>query len=919
VLLGNLGKKVASGYSRFTATPQVIAALQKPHGERTRSDILQIFDACQLLQIFDNIDLPLIRDMSHALHLLRLPANSVLHLGSRQLNVAERKNYANTTALGTADRPLEAFVLVMNGNGSFCLDGTRKRILSQEELYDTAKEMFDKIDTDNSGTIDAEELLKALTKQGVLVDADEAKDIIRSFVAFQGNGRPERVSGSTHAASPLGPPTTNTGPTGSARRRGSTVSPSDVEIDFPCFLEVMRENNGEAAWFTEAIQLKEYKDVFEEIDEDHSGRIDEEEFTKALLKLDVDLTPVQVATFFSSAAKDVGTDMAGIEFNSFVAVLKGCEQNRDHQSRTLSKGESLGVNALLHHEPMEHGTLTAEHAMDLLVLEKAEFERVRADGHDGLVFQKMALLRSLPMCRTTHPQYVRALALGSPARFVQRGARIAEEGRRLGEPGEMFLIMSGVCNVVQDVDVEMSSQVASETNPYSNITSTKKPNAVKGPGHKKQQMKLVTLGKGRIIGEAAAFENKVADSTVVAATPVTLMTLNVDDIQKYVPHDALGTFLDESELRDNWRQGVLEAARDPAQHPVAQILAESAVGNLSALQLTPKDDDGGAPKLEIPSTPTSPSAAQSGSPRKFNANPAAVLAEAAERGYLPESAVDSPGGGASGKRLAFLEPPDWLTAGGPLPPRMPSPEDSAEALSGGSVSYKSLATKQVYKLPLGPIIMPPRQGELKRVVDVFSTQALSRGVSALRREVSKFVEDMTFTPTSTLHHREVGTFPRRTPQTGDSSTPALRRALRSMRGQAFRSLSLRRHLLDGDPRGSGYMRRFALPQDIREVNPNYGSASLLADPAWHPGTCPRLRQRLAAEVSIWQRQQPQKEQRHLVSCSGPILLRPPDGCSSGLTTTKVASQPLSGVVSTATPCLDTDVNLPSWSVGGGLE
>eukprot|EP00959_Pyramimonas_sp_CCMP1952_P467304 9491359-Pyramimonas_sp.AAC.1 len=39
-----------------------------------------------------------------------------------------------------------------------------------------------------------------------------------------------------------------------------------------------------------------------------------------------------------------------------------------------------------------------------------------------------------------------------------------------------------------------------------------------------------------------------------------------------------------------------------------------------------------------------------------------------------------------------------------------------------------------------------------------------------------------------------------------------------MRGGAFRSLRLRRHLNDGDVKGNGYLRRFALPQAVRELS-----------------------------------------------------------------------------------------------------
>jgi|AntRauMFilla1563_2_1112583.scaffolds.fasta_scaffold152738_1 CRP-like cAMP-binding protein len=55
------------------------------------------------------------------------------------------------------------------------------------------------------------------------------------------------------------------------------------------------------------------------------------------------------------------------------------------------------------------------------------------------------------------------------------------------------------------------------------------------------QVKLVTLSKGQMIGEAAAFKPKPepAEATVVAASPVTLVCVHVVDLTKYIDPDDL--------------------------------------------------------------------------------------------------------------------------------------------------------------------------------------------------------------------------------------------------------------------------------------------------------------------------------------------------------------------------------------------
>eukprot|EP00959_Pyramimonas_sp_CCMP1952_P387688 8125300-Pyramimonas_sp.AAC.1 len=52
----------------------------------------------------------------------------------------------------------------------------------------------------------------------------------------------------------------------------------------------------------------------------------------------------------------------------------------------------------------------------------------------------------------------------------------------------------------------------------------------------------------------------------------------------------------------------------------------------------------------------------------------------------------------------------------------------------GACSWESWVLTTL--LPLGPIIMPPRQGDLQRVADVFKTNAIARGVANLRAEGS---------------------------------------------------------------------------------------------------------------------------------------------------------------------------------------
>eukprot|EP00959_Pyramimonas_sp_CCMP1952_P387690 8125300-Pyramimonas_sp.AAC.3 len=104
---------------------------------------------------------------------------------------------------------------------------------------------------------------------------------------------------------------------------------------------------------------------------------------------------------------------------------------------------------------------------------------------------------------------------------------------------------------------------------------------------------------------AAAFSGMVAPNTVVAASPVMLVCLHIEDVAKYVPIDKLEAFIEESELRDNWRCKVVTAAKGSSRNPVAQVLAETAAGRLSVLSIRAPAADNRAPAAHS-SPPSSP-------------------------------------------------------------------------------------------------------------------------------------------------------------------------------------------------------------------------------------------------------------------------------------------------------------------------
>ena len=163
--------------------------------------------------------------------------------------------------------------------------------------------MFADIDDDNSGTIDKQEMAKALKVLRIDVSSREIDDLFRRFDT-DGDGR----MGYTEYLAFLGF-------NKDAARRGSILIERKSELQ--SLVDRIRlkieDNLGSGAQSGSRV-----KEVFAEIDDDRSGTIDKREMTKALKVLRVDVSSREIDDLF----REYDTDGDGrLGYSEYLQLL----------------------------------------------------------------------------------------------------------------------------------------------------------------------------------------------------------------------------------------------------------------------------------------------------------------------------------------------------------------------------------------------------------------------------------------------------------------------------------------------------------------------------------------------------------------------------------------------------------------------
>jgi hypothetical protein len=117
--------------------------------------------------------------------------------------------------------------------------------------------LFEMIDSDGSGTIDADELIEALQNEGVEVSRYEVNQILRSFARSAASMRQEaaqelldaqknKVMSSSNLAGLDKPARADSG--ACVMEEEEEEEEEERGIDFPTFLDAMRHTNGNCDW-----------------------------------------------------------------------------------------------------------------------------------------------------------------------------------------------------------------------------------------------------------------------------------------------------------------------------------------------------------------------------------------------------------------------------------------------------------------------------------------------------------------------------------------------------------------------------------------------------------------------------------------------------------------------------------------------
>eukprot|EP00198_Chlamydomonas_reinhardtii_P001705 XP_001691041.1 predicted protein [Chlamydomonas reinhardtii] len=229
---------------------------------------------------------------------------------------------------------------------------------------------------------------------------------------------------------------------------------------------------GEGSGF-EGASEEELLSLFNSIDTDGSGAIDVSELQTALEMMGIHKSEDEVAELMDGVDDDGSGEL---EFPEFKAILRkainggGAGQDlvwREQPQQPgvwvgdLTAGSAVGEAAILDTSPqLQDGGLMALETTDLLVLERADYERILENGFDGELKAKMTLLRSAPVLgEALRRTDLRRLAYASERRSLGRNVALYEQG---AAPAGLELIVEGQCKLVVKVAVtESSSMVGS--------------------------------------------------------------------------------------------------------------------------------------------------------------------------------------------------------------------------------------------------------------------------------------------------------------------------------------------------------------------------------------------------------------------------------------------------------------------------
>lgn len=494
-LLGSLSNKVAGSVKNYEEIHASAKVLTLPLHARTREKITDFTNACRALPFMHRQDPVFQRNICNVMEIKILQKGEVMYLG----DLTPLKEDAQVGA--PAKHLQHGYLAILSGSAVLKMGGgKRKKIVLDDDKMADLTDVYKALDPDGTDAVAPMKFLDYFKTEGISIPDEELPGLIQS------------------------------------------MDPSNKgRLKLYDWERLLRRGDGVAHWANELLTRRTFFMVFQEIDTDGSGEIDEEELETAVKSLGMDLAPEKLHEMFANACPE-GAE--GIGLTEFINVMK---LSADDTRRELAAGEALGLRNLMFQEEMESGVFEAQRTCEILVLDRAKYQMSIYTSCDGHLFEKEDALKSSTHFGMLSDENSHFLGMASFQVKRPRGTRICSQGEMLTT---MFLIMSGECSFVHELE-----HPATEPTPAPPAaTQSFNPHHKRFVRQKKRVVEVARLGQGELIGEVAAMEQVPCDDAIVAATDVELIVLHRDDVKRVMSSLELQQLLMQAMVRGETRR-----------------------------------------------------------------------------------------------------------------------------------------------------------------------------------------------------------------------------------------------------------------------------------------------------------------------------------------------------------------------------
>ncbi|GMH39614.1 hypothetical protein BSKO_07512 [Bryopsis sp. KO-2023] len=336
-------------------------------------------------------------------------------------------------------------------------------------------------------------------------------------------------------------------------------------------------NKSDKASSTTVFTEDEILSLFDEIDADGSGAIDCEELQLALEMMGIKLSMGKVSELIDSVDDDGSGELEFPEFKQiFMEKLslgadssiptEWVENERGEFYRDYPAGTWFGEKFILEDDIQISLRVLFVDTTALAVLEKKDYLFIKENGFDGNLNKKVEILQGLAIIKVT----IKHTGLRSIAYLT----RIEDRPTKSllcceGEPATaLHIVLEGECKVVKKTasPVVTVSLPPEFNNPIAGLMGGRKSlmraNCGKKASVHTHTMEVAVLTQGDLFGEGALMEEECHKNSVVASTPVTILSVDRRDLEKTLHTRDMEAVLRHVRKTSAWRQEHIHRAKE---------------------------------------------------------------------------------------------------------------------------------------------------------------------------------------------------------------------------------------------------------------------------------------------------------------------------------------------------------------------